>query len=80
MLINFEFPINILDSKICAISSLECSLHVQYILWNKPSLFVVIYLIIVELDDIFTLIFLGCFSGIWTIIWLPQCQWNNLER
>ena len=46
---------------------------------------VVIYFVVVMISSIsgymlsFHHIFQGCFTGIGTIIWLPQCQWSNPE-
>ena len=37
-------------------------------------------LIFVVLWDISTHIIQGCSAGTGAIIWLPQCQWSNLER
>ena len=39
----------------------------------------VIFSLLVELSDLFTHIFQGCFTGTGAIIWLPQYQWSNPE-
>ena len=58
MFINIEFP-------------MICSLHALYPMKWAHYLFEVIFSILVELYEIFILIFLGCFIGIGTIKWLP---------
>ena len=62
-------------------------IHNQIVNWIEQYIpnfkrlgsFAVQYLAVEVWGPLLTYILQGCLTGIGAIIWLPQCQWNNLE-